>query len=234
MFFISIIQAIIMHTKKQHTRLIFYIKLWFFDISIQFIKHQSCIQVWVKKAKKSIYAQNESSVFLIIKIFNNGTNVVDKCPYEFVIIIVCLNAYIYRPVWLAKTNVYFQFVIYSVVMTRIYKSSHRSITDRILFVSNIYYRYRICVRFCIWNNGMIIIALGMPGTSNQQQHQQQFRSLTCVYRGRKEGSRQGWCMRTTNKYLSPYFENTVLLTDTAFHHTRCLSSSFTSIASQLW
>jgi hypothetical protein len=38
--------------KNQHSRLIFYIKLWFFDISIQFIKHQSCIQVWVKKANK--------------------------------------------------------------------------------------------------------------------------------------------------------------------------------------
>jgi hypothetical protein len=58
--------------------------------------------------------------FLIVKIFNNVTNVVDKCPYEFVIIIVqfvCLNAYIYRPVWLTKTNVYFQFVI-TASMTR--------------------------------------------------------------------------------------------------------------------
>jgi hypothetical protein len=60
-----------------------------------------------EKGKKSIYLQNESSVFLIIKIFNNGTNVVDKCPYEFVIIIVqfvCLNAYIYISSGLADQN----------------------------------------------------------------------------------------------------------------------------------
>jgi hypothetical protein len=103
--------------KKQHSRsyILHQIMVFRYFNSI----YQTSIVSSSLGEKVFTYKMNHQ-FFLIVKIFNNVTNVVDKCPYEFVIIIVqfvCLNAYIYRPVWLTKTNVYFQFVI-TASMTR--------------------------------------------------------------------------------------------------------------------
>lgn len=110
-----------------------------------------------------------------------------------------MHIYIVRSGWPKLTSTF------SLSLQRRWRAHKNQVTDRLPIeyfscrISTI--DNRICVRFCIWNNGMIIIALGMPGTSSQQHHQQQFRSLTCVYRGRKEVAKDDAWEQQTNTCL---------------------------------